>query len=68
MQNYSTTIGVIELRQQQVGYATTQKRYGIGSSIVTLIMKRFKEFGLTLKELRAMLPKSVEEAFIHLKT
>ena len=29
MQNYSTIIGVIELRQQNVGYATTQKRYGI---------------------------------------
>ena len=26
MQNYSTIIGVIELRQKNVGYATTQKR------------------------------------------
>ena len=63
MQNYSTIIGVIELRQQSVGYATTQKRYGIGSSTVTLIMKRFKELGLTLEELRAMPPKAVEVAF-----
>lgn len=63
MQNYSTIIGVIELRQQNVGYATTQKRYGIGSSTVTLIMKRFKELGLTLEELRAMPPKAVEVAF-----
>ena len=63
MQNYSTIIGVIELRQQSVGYATTQKRYGIGSSTVTLIMKRFKELGLTLEELRAMPPRAVEVAF-----
>ena len=63
MQNYSTIIGVIELRQQSVGYTTTQKRYGIGSSTVTLIMKRFKELGLTLEELRAMPPKAVEVAF-----
>ena len=56
MQNYSTIIGVIELRQQSVGYATTQKRYGIGSSTVTLIMKRFKELGLTLEELRVNTP------------
>lgn len=51
------------LRQQNVGYATTQKRYSVGSSTVTLIMKRFKELGLTLEELRAMLPKAVEVAF-----
>ena len=43
MQKYSTIIGVIELRSQKIGYATTQRRYRIGSSTVTLIMKRFRE-------------------------
>ena len=27
MQTYTTIVGVIELRMQKVGYATTQKRY-----------------------------------------
>ena len=63
MQNCSTILGVIELRQQGVGYRTTQKRYRIGSSVVTLIMKRFQETGLTLEELKAMEPRKVEELF-----
>ena len=54
MQKYSTIIGVIELRSQKIGYATTQRRYRIGSSTVTLIMKRFRELGKTLEELKAM--------------
>lgn len=57
MQKYSTIIGVIELRSQKIGYATTQRRYRIGSSTVTLIMKRFRELGKTLEELKAMDPK-----------
>ena len=63
MQKYSTIIGVIELRSQKIGYATTQRRYRIGSSTVTLIMKRFRELGKTLEELQAMDPKEVETAF-----
>ena len=63
MQTYTTIVGVIELRMQKVGYATTQKRYGIGSSTVTLIMKRFKELGIPLEELKAMPPEAVVEAF-----
>ena len=45
MQNYTTIIGIIELRLQKIGYETTQKRYGVGSSTVTLVMKRFRELG-----------------------
>lgn len=63
MQSYSTIIGVIELRLQKVGYMTIQKRYHIGSSTVTLIMKRFHELGITLDELKRMPPRSVESAF-----
>ena len=29
MQNYTTIIGIIELRLQKIGYETTQKRYGV---------------------------------------
>lgn len=63
MQSYSTIIGVIELRLEKVRYATIQKRYGIGSSTVTLIMQRYKELGYTLKELSAMPPVEVVAAF-----
>lgn len=63
MQNYTTIIGIIELRLQKIGYETTQKRYGVGSSTVTLVMKRFRELGVSLEELKAMPPKAVEEAF-----
>ena len=40
MQSYTTIIGVIELRLQKQSYDIVQKRFGIGSSTVTLIMKR----------------------------
>ena len=61
MQNYSTIVGLIELRQQEAGYLTVQRRYHIGSSVVTLIMKRFKESGLSLDDLKTMEPRKVEE-------
>ena len=63
MQSYSTILGVIELRLEKVSYATTQKRYRIGSSTITLIMNRFQKLGLTLDELKTMDPQTVETAF-----
>ena len=63
MQNYNTIIGVIKLRQQKIPYLTVQTRYSIGSSTVTLIMKRFKECGMTYQELCQQDPKKVEEIF-----
>lgn len=63
MQNYTTIFGVIDLRQKKCSYDIVQERYSIGSSTVTLIMKRFKELGLSLEDLRKMEPKKVEEAF-----
>ena len=63
MQNYSTIIGVIELRQDGIGYRTIQRRYGIGNSVITRIMERFKELGTSLEELRIMNPREVEAKF-----
>ena len=54
MQSYSTIIGVIELRLGGIGYRTTKARYGIGNSTITLIMKRFKETGFTLDDLKTI--------------
>ncbi len=63
MQHYTTIVGVIELRLKKQSYDTIQKRYSIGSSTVTLIMKRFKEMGLSLDDLKQMEPGKVEKAF-----
>ena len=63
MQKYSTTIGVIELRQSGIGYRTTKKRCNIGNSTVTLIINHYHKLGLSLDESKAMPPKKVEEAF-----
>lgn len=63
MQKYSTIIGIIELRSKKIGFATTQRLYRIGSSTVTLIMKRFRELGKTLEEFKAIDPKEVKTAF-----
>ena len=63
MQNYNTIVGIITLRLNGESYDKTQKRYGVGSSTVTLIMNRFKESGLSLDDLKAMGPKKVEELF-----
>lgn len=63
MQNYTTIMGVIELRSKGCSYDTMQKRYSIGSSTVTLILNRFKEIGLTLEDLQQMEPRKVEDAF-----
>jgi len=56
MQNYSTIIGVIDLRLKGISYIDVQGKYGVGSSTVTLIMGRFKALGLTLEEMRSMEP------------
>ena len=63
MQNYSTIIGVIESRQARIPYEKVQERFSIGSSTVTLIMKRFKDLETPLTDLKALDPKAVENAF-----
>ena len=54
MHDYNTILGVIELRLSKVSYDTVQKRYRIGRSGITLIMKRYNESGLSLDDLRQM--------------
>ena len=46
MQSYSTIVGVLSLRQDNVGYRTIGGRYGIGNSTITLITTRYKDLGL----------------------
>ena len=59
MQNYNTIIGVIDLRAKGIGYRDIQRRYGVGTSTVALIMDRFREKGFSLEELKSMEPDDV---------
>ncbi len=63
MQNYTTIIGVIELRRRKCPYDVIQKRFSIGSSTLQLIMKRYAEIDIPLEDLKAMAPSKVEEMF-----
>lgn len=54
MHNYTTIVGVINLRLNNISYDTVQKRYGIGRSGITLIMNRFKDSGLSFDDLKEM--------------
>ena len=63
MQNYTTIVGVIELRQDGIEFRAIQRRYRIGSSTVNLILERFTAMELTLDQLKAMEPKEVEARF-----
>lgn len=59
MHNYTTIIGVIELRLDSISYDNVQNRYRIGRSGITLIMNRYKDSGLSLEDLKQMTPKKV---------
>ena len=61
MHNYTTIIGVIRMRKDHISIDKVRQRYGIGSSGISLIMKRFEESGLTFKEFEALEPSKVEE-------
>lgn len=63
MHDYTTIIGVIELRSEQISYDNVQKRYRIGRSGISLIMNRFKDSGLALDDLKQMAPEKVVELF-----
>ena len=45
MQNYTTIIGIIDMRQRGISFDDCQSRYGVGCSTITLIMNRFAESG-----------------------
>ena len=63
MHDYTTILGVIDLRQRKFGYDTVRQRYRIGNSGITLIMNRFKESELSLDDLKTMEPQKVIDIF-----
>lgn len=63
MQDYTTIMGVIQMRLNQCSYRVIQNRYHLGSSTITLITRRFKECQLSLEELKKLEPNEVEKLF-----
>ena len=63
MQPCTTILGIIEMRQKNISYDDCQSRYDVGSSTVTLIMKRYHEGEIPLEELRKMHAAKVEAIF-----
>ena len=63
MQDYTTILGIIEMRQRSISYKDCCSRYGVGHSTVLLIMKRFSDLGKSLDELRAMPSDELQNAF-----
>lgn len=63
MQNCTTILGIIDMRQRGISYNDCCSRYHVGHSTVKLIMSRFSELGKELTTLRQMAPEDVETAF-----
>ena len=63
MQDYTTIIGVIQMRQNECSVPIIMSRYGIGSGTVQLILKRYSASGISLEQLKSMEPAEVEEVF-----
>lgn len=63
MQNCTTILGIIDMRQRGISYNDCCSRYHVGHSTVRLIMSRFENMGKDLSTLRQMAPSEVEKAF-----
>lgn len=61
MHNYTTIIGVIRMRKDHISIEKVRQRYGIGSSGIALIMKRFEGSGFTFEEFLRLEPSKVQE-------
>lgn len=63
MQNYTTIIGIIDMRQRGISYDDCRHRFGVGNSTITLIMNRFKECSKDLDSLKQLSPEEIENLF-----
>lgn len=63
MQNYTTILGIIDMRQRGISYNDCCNRYNVGHSTVKLIMSRFQAMDKELNTLRQMEPSEVETMF-----
>lgn len=63
MQNCTTILGIIDMRQRGISYDDCRNRYRIGCSTISLIMSRFNSCGKDLDTLRQMPADEVEQLF-----
>ena len=63
MQNCTTILGIIDMRQRVISFDDCRNRYNVGCSTIPLIMKRFQESGKDLDTLKQMPAEEVEELF-----
>lgn len=63
MQNCTTILGIIDMRQRGISYDACRSRYKVGCSTITLIMNRFKDSGKDLDTLKQMPTGEVEHLF-----
>ncbi len=63
MQNCTTILGIIDMRQHGISYDDCRNRYNVGCSTITLIMDRFRESDMTLDMLKQMPAEEVEKLF-----
>ena len=63
MQNYTTIIGIIDMRLHGISFEACRTRYKVGSSTISLIMARFKAIDKSLDELKQLPAEEVERLF-----
>lgn len=63
MQNCTTILGIIDMRQRGISYDDCRKRYHIGCSTISLIMSRFHACGKDFDTLKQMSAEEVEYLF-----
>ena len=63
MQNCTTILGIIDMRQRGISYDDCRSRYHVGCSTISLIMNRFNSCGKDLDTLKQMSADEVEQLF-----
>ena len=63
MQNCTTILGIIDMRQRGISYDDCRSRYHIGCGTISLIMSRFHACGKDLDTLKQMSAEEVEYLF-----
>ena len=63
MQNYTTILGIIGMREKKFSYRQCTARYHVGQGTVKLILDRFSQLGLSYEDLCQMTPDKVEQTF-----
>ena len=63
MQDYPIIIGILEFLEKGLSFKTTINRWHVGVSTINRTVCRFRELGMSLKELKSLPPEKVQELF-----